>query len=209
MRFYLFLGLLLVGAAGFYWIWQDANGLVLVEQAKDGFYHSYTMDGEKTKTGFSFDFLRQDQGIYAYFAVPFALVFLLGGVIGSILGFLAREPIDGYDFEKVKQEAQERVNDANKLVSEAKEALKTAEKRAKARAEAAIQDEREFLAKERARADEERHAAIEIQEKAVSAVAKARTERTDALLVAENATRKKNAAYAAAERFKRKLEKSA
>lgn len=208
MRFYLFLGLLLVVAAGFYWIWQDANGLVLVEQTTDGFYRSYIVDGEKTKTGFSFDFLKQDQGIYAYFAVPFVLVFFIGGVIGSILGYVVREPIDRYDFEQVKQEAQERVNAANKLVSEATEALKTAEKRATAKAESALQTEREFLAKERSRAEEERYAAIEIQEKAVAAVKQARTERTDALRVAENATRKKNAAYAAAERFKRKLEKA-
>lgn len=57
-------------------------------------------------------------------------------------------------------------------------------------------------------AEKERRAAIQAQKAAEIAILKANTERDQALELADIATRKKNSSFAAAERFKRRLEKA-
>ena len=92
--------------------------------------------------------------------------------------------------------------------NKAKAALKTAETRARKAANEALETEKQALEFHKAEAEKERIAAIKAQQAAEAAIRKSQIERTYALRVAENATRKKNAAYSAAERFKRKAEKT-
>jgi hypothetical protein len=209
MRFWLVIGALVLVGAGFYWIWSDVNGLLLIENAKDGYYHSYYItDDGKTKTALSFNFLAGEQEIYKYLAVPFTLVFLVSSLLGGVAGYFLRKPIDGYDFEQVKKDAEAHKNTAWEEANKAKATLKTAETRARNAANEALEAEKQALEFHKAEAEKERIAAIQAQQAAEAAIRKAQIERTDALRIADNATRKKNAAYSAAERFKRKAEKT-
>jgi hypothetical protein len=210
MRFYGFL--IVIGLVAFFgwWLWHDVDGLVLVADVQKGFYNSYTIgkDG-KPITAFSFDFMAQNQGIYKYFSLHFAIFTLLGLLIGIVAGYFIREPMDEFDFERVKTDAEAHKKTAWEEANKAKDALKTAESRAREAAQSELENERISLEYQKSEAEKERRAAIKAQQEAEAAVRKARIERTDALRVADNATRKKNAAYSAAERFKRRLEKTA
>lgn len=208
MKFWFGIGGLVLVAAGFYWIWSDVNGLVLVEQTKDGYYYSYTLANDgKPKTAFSFNFLAQDQGIYRYLVIPFAVVGLVFMAIGGILGFWSREPIDKFDFEALKAKTEKELDVAWSEVEKAREAAKNAQNTALKQARKELETEKAHAEYQREEAEKERRAAIKAQQEAEAQVKKAQIERTDALRVADTATRKKNAAYSAAERFKRRAEK--
>jgi hypothetical protein len=209
MRFWLVIGALVLVGAGFYWIWSDVNGLLLIENAKDGYYHSYSMtDDGKTKTALSFNFLAGEQGIYKYLAVPFALVFLVSSLLGGVAGYFLREPIDKYDFKSLEEKTERELEVAREETIKAQEAAKNAQSEAIKQAKADLEHELRRAEYQRSEAEKERRAAIQAQQAAEAAIRKAQIERTDALRIADNATRKKNAAYSAAERFKRKAEKT-
>jgi hypothetical protein len=209
MKFWLSLIGFFTVVFGIYWIWSDVNGLLLIENVKDGYYHSYYIaDDGKAKDALSFNFLAGDQGIYKYLAVPFALVFLVAYLLGIFSGFFLREPIDEYDFKALKEKTERGLELAQEEIRKAQEAAKNAHKIALKQARDELEHEKKQAQYQREEAEKERRAAIEAQQNAEAAIRKAQIERADALRIADNATRKKNAAYSAAERFKKKAEKA-
>lgn len=204
MRFYAVL--LAVGfvLAGLYWIWSDVDGLSLIEvtSKESAHLHAYKWSGEKPLFEFGFNWIASNQGIYKYLAIPFMLFALVGFFVGVFAGYAMREPLDEHDTTKIKQQALQ-------AVEEAQARANTAETRAKKTAETMLEEQRAQLAYKLEQAETERRAAIQAQQDAEAAIRKAQIERADALRVADNATRKKNAAYAAAERFKKKAVKTA
>jgi preprotein translocase subunit SecG len=208
MRFWLVIGALVLVGAGFYWIWSDVNGLVLVQEAKNGYFSAYIPEKESVKLAFKFNTLADNQGIYAYFVIPFALVAVIFFIIGIFGGYLAREPIDEYDFKALEEKTERELEVAREETKKAQEAAKNAQSEAIKQAKADLEHELRRAEYQRSEAEKERRAAIQAQQAAEAAIRKAQIERTDALRIADNATRKKNAAYSAAERFKRKAEKT-
>ena len=204
MRFYAVL--LAVGfvLTGLYWIWSDVEGLTLIEVVSKDSAHLHAYKWQKTDPIFEFGFnwIAGNQGIYKYLAIPFMLFALVGFFVGVFAGYAMREPLDEHDTTKIKQQALQ-------AVEEAQARANTAETRAKKAAEAMLEEQKAQLAYKLEQAENERRAAIQAQQDAEAAIRKAQIERADALRVADNATRKKNAAYAAAERFKKKAVKTA
>jgi hypothetical protein len=205
MRFWLVIGALVLVGAGFYWIWSDVNGLFLVKRIENGYFSAYIPEKESVKLAFKFNILTDNQGIYAYFAIPFALVAVIFLIIGIFGGYWAREPIDKYDFNALKANTKKELEVAWAEVEKAEKTAQNAQKLALKQARDELEHEKKQAQYQREEAEKERRAAIEAQQNAETAIRKAQIERTDALRIADNATRKKNAAYSAAERFKRKL----
>jgi hypothetical protein len=209
MKFWLSLIGFFTVVFGIYWIWSDVNGLLLIENVKDGYYHSYYIaDDGKAKDALSFNFLAGDQGIYKYLAIPFALVFLVAYLLGLFSGFFLREPIDEYDFKALKEKTERGLELAQEEIRKAQEAAKNAHKIAFKQAADELKHEKEQAQYQRAEAEKERRAAIQAQQAAAEEIKKAQIKISEALKIADESTRKKNASYAAAERFKRKLEKA-
>lgn len=208
MKFWLSLVGFFTVIFGIYWIWSDVNGLVLVKPIENGYFSAYIPEKESVKLAFRFNVLTDNQGIYAYFAIPFALVAVIFLIIGVFGGYWAREPIDKYDFNALKANTEQELAVAWAEVEKAEKTAQNAQKLALKQAKDELEHEKAQAKYQREEAEKERRAAIEAQQNAETAIRKAQIERTDALRIADNATRKKNAAYSAAERFKRKAEKA-
>jgi hypothetical protein len=88
------------------------------------------------------------------------------------------------------------------------EAAKNAQLEAIKQANADVENELRRAEYQRSEAEKERMAAIQAQQAAEEAIKKAQIKISEELKIADESTRKKNASYAAAERFKRKLEKA-
>ena len=126
---------------------------------------------------------------------------------GGLVGYWLRDPIDKFDFNSLRKETQEELRIAKEEMRKAQETAKNAQKEALQRARAELENDRHQTEYQRQEAEKERRAAIQTKKQAEESVRIANLERDEAVKVADEATRKKNASYAAAERFKRKAEK--
>lgn len=154
-------------------------------------------------------YVAYEKGIYSELILSFGSVAFIFVIIGSLIGYWLREPIDGYDFKALRAKTEHEIGQAWEETRKAQETAQNAQIEALKQARTELENEKDQAAYQRQEAEKERKAAIKAQQEAEAAVRKAQIERTDALRVADNATRKKNAAYSAAERFKRRLEKAA
>jgi hypothetical protein len=135
------------------------------------------------------------------------LFFGLG--IGGIFGYWLRDPIDKYDFKALEEKTESELGVAWEETRKAQEAAKNAQSEAIKQAKADLEHELKRAEYQRSEAEKERRAAIQAQQAAEEAIKKAQIKISEALKIADESTRKKNASYAAAaERFKRKLEKA-
>ena len=160
---------------------------------------------DATKKGFYY--LDSGLEIYLHFIKSYAFIALIFIGIGGVFGFFIRSPIDEFDFEKLKEEYKKELRNANEKVKKAQETAKKAKIEAENQAEEELEKELNQLSYKKEEADKERRIAIQVQHEAKEAIQKANTERDQALKIADTATRKKNASYAAAERFKQKEER--
>jgi hypothetical protein len=162
---------------------------------------------QNAKKDYAF-YVAYETQIYQALSLSFVIFLLAGVVMGLILGYWAREPIDKYDFTALKATTKQELEVAWAEVEKAEKTAQNAQKEALKQARNELEHEKAQAQYQRDEAEKERRAAIEAQQNAETAIRKAQIERTDALRIADNATRKKNAAYSAAERFKRKAEKA-
>jgi hypothetical protein len=152
-------------------------------------------------------YIAYETQIYSALAVSFVMVLLLGTVIGGMLGYWLRDPIDGYDFKSLKTKTEKDLVVAWAEVDKANKTAQNAQKEALKQARNELEHEKKQAQYQRDEAEKERRAAIQAQQAAEMAIKKSQMDINEAFAIAEDATRKKNATYAASERFKRKLEK--
>lgn len=145
--------------------------------------------------------------IYSALSTSYAIVLLFGLGVGGLIGYWLREPIDKFDFKSLREKTKQELAVAWEEVDKAYKTAQNAEKAALKKARDELAHETAQAQYQRDEAEKERRAAIQAQQAAEMAIKKSQIDINEAFAIAEDATRKKNAAYAASERFKRKLEK--
>jgi hypothetical protein len=153
-------------------------------------------------------YLAFEKNIYSELSTSFVLVLVFGLGVGGIFGYWLRDPIDKYDFKSLEEKTERELELAREETRKAQEAAKNAQLEAIKQANADVENELRRAEYQRSEAEKERRAAIQAQQAAAEEIKKAKIQISEALKTANESTRKKNASYAAAERFKRKLEKA-
>jgi hypothetical protein len=154
-------------------------------------------------------YLAFEKSIYSELSTSFVLFLVFGLGVGGIFGYWLRDPIDKYDFKALEEKTERDLGVAWKETRKAQETAKNAQLEAVRQANTDVENELAQAKYQRSEAEKERIAAIEAQQNAEAAIRKAQIKISEALEIADESTRKKNAAYSAAERFKRKAEKLA
>jgi hypothetical protein len=154
-------------------------------------------------------YLAFEKNIYSELSTSFVLVLVFGIAVGGIFGYWIRDPIDKYDFKSLEEKTERELGIAWKETRKAQETAKNAQLEAVRQANTDVENELAQAKYQRSEAEKERIAAIKAQQAAAEEIKKAKIQISEALRIADESTRKKNAAYSAAERFKRKAEKKA
>ncbi|NCB40403.1 MAG: hypothetical protein EOM80_16710 [Erysipelotrichia bacterium] len=161
---------------------------------------------QNAKKDYAF-YIAYEWGIYSALSTSYGMVLLFGLSIGGLIGYWARDPIDKYDFNALREQTKQELAVAWDELRKAQETAQNAQKEALKQARNELEHEKRQAQHQRAEAEKERRAAIQAQQAAEMAIKKSQMDINEAFAIAEDATRKKNATYAASERFKRKLEK--
>jgi hypothetical protein len=154
-------------------------------------------------------YLAFEKNIYSELSTSFVLVLFFGLGIGGIFGYWLRDPIDKYDFKSLEEKTERELGVAWEETRKAQETAKNAQLEAIKQANADVENELAQAEYQRSEAEKERRAAIQAQQAAAEEIKKAKIQISEALKIADESTRKKNALYATLERFKRRAEKKA
>lgn len=152
-------------------------------------------------------YVAYEWGIYSALSTSYGIVLLFGLGIGGLIGYWVREPIEKFDFKSLREQTKQELALASAEVDKANKTAQNAQKEALKQARNELEHEKKQAQYQRDEAEKERRAAIQAQQAAEMAIKKSQMDINEAFAIAEDATRKKNATYAASERFKRKLEK--
>jgi hypothetical protein len=153
-------------------------------------------------------YIGYEKNIYSELFASFGFAALLFTGIGGLVGYWLRNPIDGYDFEALRAKTEQEVSQAWEETRKAQETARNAQIEALKQAREELEHEKSQAEYQRQEAEKERRSAIQAQQRAEQVITQANAERDEALSIADIATRKKNASFAAAERFKRRTETS-
>lgn len=142
---------------------------------------------QKAKKDYAF-YLAYEKEIYTKLIISFSLVALFFTVIGGLIGYWFRKPIDKFDFQSLKNESEQKIEIAQEQMRKAQEKEEKAWEKALTRARAELDHEQQLARNERNEAEQERRLTIQLQKKAnedLAMVQELRQSRTAAIVAAD------------------------
>jgi hypothetical protein len=133
-----------------------------------------------------------EKSIYKQLFASFGFVAFLFILIGSLVGYWLRDPIDGYDFKTLRANTKQEVDQAWEEARKAQETAKNTQIEALKQARAELEHEKNQAEYQKKEAEKERRAAIQLSQKAheeLQMMEELRQSRTAAIVAAD---RRKN-----------------
>ncbi len=137
-------------------------------------------------------YVAYEWGIYSALSTSYGIVLLFGLSIGGLIGYWARDPIEKYDFNALKENTKQELDLARDEVRKAQETAQNAQKEALKQARNELEHEKKQAQYQRDEAEKERRAAIQAQNLANEATANAKRCESSRIAAVKAADRRKS-----------------